>query len=468
MSRSSFSKILFVLGALAALQMAAARSSSAIEPTATETAKAGAQVEVLTRGPVHEAFMTQINLNPALGITAPKEPPPAIEELPPEFKPAGEHVVWIPGYWTWDDESQDYLWMSGAWRAPPPRHRWVPGYWNKRDNGFQWVSGFWLAADVGQLAYQAAPPKSVERGPNSEPPSANHFWAPGSWEPSDGKYKWRAGNWVPQQQNWIWIPSQNYTTAHGTIHSPGYWDYRLHERGQLFAPLRIGANARSSGNLRVTPSQVIADQQLLLHLFVRPQSGQYLFGDYYDAKYAKQGIQSWFNYHASRGGYDPHFAYYNWYYGRGGNDYLNVLQGWHKYFLAHDDLRPPRTLAAQLDFIASHQDYAQLGQTVMGNSLTDIVANTSAATSFVRLDAASRLAINNSLQQLRLLGTQRLNLESAGLGAVNVPTQILRLPAAPALPLPTNVAPVPGNPLEILNQVPDLPTGELNLPGLPF
>ena len=170
MSRSSFLKILFVLGALAVLQMAAARSSSAIEPTATETTKAGAQVEVLTRGPVHEAFMTQINLNPALGITAPKEPPPAIEELPPEFKPAGEHVVWIPGYWTWDDESQDYLWMSGAWRAPPPRHRWVPGYWNKRDNGFQWVSGFWLAADVGQLAYQAAPPKSVERGPNSEPP----------------------------------------------------------------------------------------------------------------------------------------------------------------------------------------------------------------------------------------------------------------------------------------------------------
>src|ERR1051326_8529942 len=61
-------------------------------------------VEVLTRGPVHEAFAETVTFDPQPGIVAPKSPPAAIEELPPDQKPEGANVAWIPGYWAWDDE----------------------------------------------------------------------------------------------------------------------------------------------------------------------------------------------------------------------------------------------------------------------------------------------------------------------------------------------------------------------------
>ena len=83
-------------------------------------------VEVLTRGPVHEAFAGPIQAE--LGrktLVVVKAPPRAIEELPPEEKPAGENVQWISGYWAWDDDLKDFLWVSGIWRQTPP----VPMQW---------------------------------------------------------------------------------------------------------------------------------------------------------------------------------------------------------------------------------------------------------------------------------------------------------------------------------------------------
>lgn len=70
-------------------------------------------VEILTRGPVHEAFAETVTFDPQPGIVVPKAPPDAIEELPPDQKPEGENVAWIPGYWAWDDEREDFLWVSG-------------------------------------------------------------------------------------------------------------------------------------------------------------------------------------------------------------------------------------------------------------------------------------------------------------------------------------------------------------------
>lgn len=55
----------------------------------------------------------------------------AIEEVPPEQKPTGDNVDWIPGYWAWDDERTDFLWVSGIWRSLPPGRQWVSGYWAK-------------------------------------------------------------------------------------------------------------------------------------------------------------------------------------------------------------------------------------------------------------------------------------------------------------------------------------------------
>jgi hypothetical protein len=80
-------------------------------------------VEVLTRGPVHEAFAGIVTFNPGPGIVVAKAPPDVIEELPSEERPDGDNVSWIPGYWGWDDERSGFLWISGTWRALPPGPR---------------------------------------------------------------------------------------------------------------------------------------------------------------------------------------------------------------------------------------------------------------------------------------------------------------------------------------------------------
>ena len=105
-------------------------------------------VEELTRGPVHEAFA-----NPVTGEVKPleiiaKEPPAPIEEVPPEFKPEGDDVEWISGYWSWDEERDDFLWVSGVYRKTPPEHRWVAGYWDKVEGG--WRLGFRLLGARGR------------------------------------------------------------------------------------------------------------------------------------------------------------------------------------------------------------------------------------------------------------------------------------------------------------------------------
>src|SRR3954468_18281834 len=81
-------------------------------------------VEVLTRGPVHEAYANAVSTQPAAGLLAPKAPPEPIEELPPDQRPEGDNVQWLPGYWAWDEDKQDYLWVSGFWRVPPPGRTW--------------------------------------------------------------------------------------------------------------------------------------------------------------------------------------------------------------------------------------------------------------------------------------------------------------------------------------------------------
>src|SRR5262245_34218459 len=76
--------------------------------------------EVLTRGALHEAFadpgVTPTEAPPIVS----KQPPDPINEVPPDQKPDGNNVVWIPGYFGWDEEREDFVWLSGFWRTPPP------------------------------------------------------------------------------------------------------------------------------------------------------------------------------------------------------------------------------------------------------------------------------------------------------------------------------------------------------------
>src|SRR5207245_392809 len=79
-------------------------------------------VEVLARGPVHEAFATPTT-DPVAAKPVLKAPPTALEELPPSEKPVG-NATWIGGYWAWDDERHGFLWVSGRRRTGLAR-RWL-------------------------------------------------------------------------------------------------------------------------------------------------------------------------------------------------------------------------------------------------------------------------------------------------------------------------------------------------------
>ena len=60
---------------------------------------------------------SRVDKDPVPTDTVPKAPPGPIPELPPRDKPPGDNLIWIPGYWAWDPEKNDYLWVSGIWRA---------------------------------------------------------------------------------------------------------------------------------------------------------------------------------------------------------------------------------------------------------------------------------------------------------------------------------------------------------------
>ncbi len=163
-------------------------------------------MEVLTRGPIHEAFAETITFNPAPGIVAPKAPPDPIQEISPSQRPEGTNVAWIPGYWGWDDERNDFLWVSGIWRALPPSRQWAPGYWSQTQQGFQWTSGYWADAAITAIDYLPAPPATVEVGPNIAAPTADSIWLPGSWIWQQNRYGWRPGYWAIGNLNWDWVP----------------------------------------------------------------------------------------------------------------------------------------------------------------------------------------------------------------------------------------------------------------------
>ena len=159
--------------------------------------------------------------------------------MPPEQKPAGDHVVWIAGYWTYETDQQKFIWTSGIWRAMPQGVEWVPGYWNQADGGYQWVAGFWrkdtAETQVNYLPQQ--PPNTLEQGPVGTAPSADYTWIPGHWVWWHEHYAWRPGFWAAANPNWIWVPAHYVWAPNGYIFVDGHWDYAMEQRGVFFAPV---------------------------------------------------------------------------------------------------------------------------------------------------------------------------------------------------------------------------------------
>lgn len=299
-------------------------------------------VEILARGPLHEAFAEPVVFDPTAGLVVPKRPPQDIEELPTEQKPEGENVAWIPGYWGWDDDRDDFIWISGFWRVMPPGRQWVPGYWNETTGGYQFVSGFWASNEVTEVQYLPAPPATLEVGPSIPAPSSDYVWNPGIWNWYQTRYVWQPGYWMQPYPNWMWTPASYSWTPRGYVFVNGYWDYTLAQRGLLYAPVyfRSGYYGRYGYNYR--PNYLVDIGLLATQLFVRPNYHHYCFGDYYAANYSQIGIMPWFAFHSSgRYGYDPIWVHHRHQHGHAWDEQIQ-----REYAIRRDnrDARPPRTV----------------------------------------------------------------------------------------------------------------------------
>ncbi len=265
-------------------------------------------VEVLARGPLHEAFATPLDSQPTASPIVPKEPPEPIEEQPPEQKPEGDNVGWVPGYWAWD--ADDFLWVSGFWRDIPPSRRWIPGTWQKvSDEGWRWGNGFWAHEEQEEVLYVPPPPETLERGPSTEAPEVSSDYVPGCWIWRETRHVWRPGYWLAHRADWTWAPTHYVWTPAGCVFVEGYWDHPLHERGLLFAPIRVERRLLVR-NFSYQPRYVVPADALLGALFVRKETRQYHFGDYFGARDQRAGYVSWLDYRPARNVADANFSYY--------------------------------------------------------------------------------------------------------------------------------------------------------------
>lgn len=302
-------------------------------------------VVVLTRGPVHEAFAEIIAFDLQPGVVITTSPPDTIRELPPAQKPAGENVAWIPGYWSWDDEQDDFLWVSGVWRSLPPGRQWVPGYWGKTDQGTQWISGYWADSGIEEIEYLSQPPEMANVEPVGDAPDANQIWVPAIPVWSENRYVVRPGYWTTVQNDWTWMPAHYVWSPRGYVFIDGYWDYSINRRGMLFAPVRFGTDVYSQRGFVYSPVNVINPVALLGNLFLRPNYGHYYFGDYYAPSYAQAGFYPSYAYHNHQG-YDPFYAQQRWQ-NRQDSDWEQNVKTQFQTRRDDEQARPPRTLTAQ-------------------------------------------------------------------------------------------------------------------------
>jgi hypothetical protein len=268
-------------------------------------------VDVQTRGPVHEAFASPTGEAQATSPVA-KAPPKPLQEMPPEEKPEG-NAVWIGGYWSWDEERKNYLWVSGVWRNAPPSKHWVAGYWREDGEKWQWVPGFWAESqqdtEKHDVTYLPTPPAAPETAAPGAPPQADTFYVPGQYVWRGDGYAWRAGYWARVQPGYVWVPAHFRWTPYGYIYINGYWDLALGTRGVMYAPVVIDP-AVVGVEYVYTPTYVVHSTVVVDAFFVRPCYCHYYYGDYYGPAYVDCGYESVVVY--NRRHYDSIVVYERW------------------------------------------------------------------------------------------------------------------------------------------------------------
>jgi hypothetical protein len=388
-------------------------------------------VEVQARGPVHEAFATPLSEAQPTPLIQ-KKPPLPIEEMAPEEQPEGD-AAWIKGYWAWDDERHDFLWVSGCWRIKPVGKEWMPGYWRDVAGQWQWVPGFWTVVQQEQqqqLTYYPQPPAPPQVAP--PPTAADEFYVPGYWMWHGDRYVWRAGYATRVRPGYVYVASHYRWTPSGYVFIHGYWDYAIAQRGLLYAPVVVDPLVVGP-TFVYTPRYAVTDTLVMDSFFVRPAYGHYYFGDYYGTSYVRLGYEPVVVY--SRRYYEPIIVYRQWEY-RSTPRWLEIQVALHHDRSIGRAPLPPRTLMQQNTIIQNNITVNNTVNNVTVNKTAPGLAPASTVLASrgqraVPLDTAARAQAQqtaNTSQQT--LAASRLNLEKTTAGPATQPrVATLNVPA---------------------------------------
>lgn len=393
--------------------------------------------EVLTRGAIHEAYADPGVTPTEAPPIVPKQPPEPINELPPDQKPEGDNVVWMPGYFAWDEEREDFVWLSGFWRTPPPGRTWMPGSWRQVRDGWQWTSGFWADAAQDNVQYLPPPPEPLEAAPSTPAPSEDSIFTPGTWVYRDARYLWRPGVWITYRPGWIWVPAHYVWTPVGWVFVDGYYDFPPRQRGLLFAPVYFAGRPWLRPGWYYTPSYAVYDDFLTGALFLRPRCGGYWFGDYFGPTYARRGFLPWIDIRFGRGVYDPLFSFYlrsN----RGDRFWDRDVRALYASRFNGDNL-PPRTLAQQTTIINNNKNITNIKNVTVVAPLTKIDP------AVVKLRPVPREQLvqeRKAIERFRDVGVQRNKLETQLLAKGPAPLKVTDAPRTLKLDLPPATKPL--------------------------
>lgn len=441
---------------VALVSLATMQPVSQAQPPADEATPAPPEqqpgTQILTRGPIHEGFGQPTIFNPKPGLAIPKKPPQVVEELPPDEKPEGDNVAWIGGYWSWDEEKNDFMWISGFWRVLPPGRQWMPGYWNENGGQYQWVSGYWAGIQQQQQEVIAQPPPdSLDQGPPATAVSQEQIWVPGCWVYRDVRYMWRPGYWVTNQPGWAWVPSTYIWTPSGYVYVEGYWDWSIRRRGVLFAPCYMDPVVVYRPGFYYRPAVCLDIELLTPHFFCRPAYCHYYFGDYYAASYLSIGITPWFNVGIVRGPrfYSYDFAYYECHYRHSDPHWaVNCRLGYER-CRDYPVYRPARTYVNQVTIV--NNTTIVNNKTVVNNNMalakpmktytTAMAKNPDSPMKFEKINDVKAREFSKTATEVRKVGIERSNLERSvgssgaapGKTGSTATTRTVNIPKSPIL-----------------------------------
>jgi hypothetical protein len=367
--------------------------------------------EVLTRGPVHEAFAGMVTFNPEPGIVISKAPPEVIEEIPPEERPEGDNVRGFPV--TGVGMMNGVIFSGSAARGARCRRaargwRVIGAQTSARLINGSLVTGRTLQCGKPPICHRRR--QTVEVGPNIAAPSIDYGWSPGCWVWYQDRYAWQPGYWAQGRADWDWMPAHYVWTPRGHIFVGGYWDYPIQRRGIVFAPVYFESSYYARRGYVYSPRIVISLGVFSDHLFLRPSYSHYYFGDYYAPSYYQGGFYASFSFQSRRHGYDPFYSRQRWTH-RQDRDWERRTEISYQHRRDHEAARPPRTWAAQRSISVS-VSAAERSQMLVATPIDQIAKRNDGGLRFQSVAKAEREKISGRGREVQQSREQRRTLES--------------------------------------------------------